>query len=436
MLDKNKPKIFRFSFFYCPISSYLCTAKSKAFKVTIFIYNRFFKLLFLVSLLGSFNAVYAQHEGENVPTNSPSQADPHEAKSGHGETEEEQILDVGKMIIGHITDGHEFHMTPGLVVPLPCIVYHKEKGFDFFMSSVFHHGHEAHNGYVMNDGVLNYVDSPSFPQDATVAVGHITENKATKQFSVEYNAQNLPISRSSFYDFSITRTVFTMLLTALIMLVLFPAIAGGYKKSQVPTGVRGFFEPIIQFIRDDVAVPNLGDKVSRYLPFLLTVFFFIWFNNLLGLIPFFPGGGNVMGNIAVTATLAVITFLITTFSGNKNYWGHIFNPPGIPGPIKPMLILIEFLSIFVKPFALALRLFANITAGHIIILSFVAIIFIVNSLAGSAAGFGVGLLSGAFMIFLNILELFVGILQAYIFTVLSAVFIGQAIEEHHHEAAH
>lgn len=419
-------------FFYCFISSYLCTAKSKVFKVTTYIYNRFLNLLFLVALLGSFNAVYAQHEGGGAVANAP-----HEA-AAHGEEEGEGKLDIGGMIMGHITDGHEFHMTPSLVVPLPCIVYHKEKGFDFFMSSAFHHGHESHNGYVMNHGVLNYVDSPSFPQEGNVAVGHITEDKASKQFSVDYQGQHLPISRSSFYDFSITRTVFTMLLTALIMLLLFPAIAGGYKKSQVPTGVRGFFEPIIQFIRDDIAVPNLGAKAPRYLPFLLTVFFFIWFNNLLGLIPFFPGGGNVMGNIAVTATLAVITFIITTFSGNKDYWGHIFNPQGMPFAIKLLMIVIEFLSIFIKPFALALRLFANITAGHIIILSFVGIIFIVNSLAGSAAGFGVGLLSGAFMIALNVLELFVAILQAYIFTTLSAVFIGQAIEEHHHEheAAH
>lgn len=425
-------------------------------KVTNYTYKHFLSILLSVVLLvgAAGTKVQAQHgEPQGGHMHEQRGGEPHDGHAheqggeGHHRHEQHQAsasatheaaadegkIDIGSMIMGHITDGHHFHMSDAAVVPLPCIVYNKEKGFDFFMSSVFQHGHASYNGYVLHHGVLNYVDSPNFPQQGSVHVGHMTEDKATKQTFVSYEGQELPISRAAFFDLSITRTVFTMLLSALLMLLLFPTIAGGYKKSAVPTGIRNFFEVIVQFIRDDIAIPNLGDRYGKYMPYLLTVFFFIWFNNLLGLIPFFPGGGNVMGNIAVTATLAVITFLITTFSGNKNYWGHIFNPPGVPGAIKPMLVLIEFLSIFIKPFALALRLFANITAGHIIILSFVGIIFIVGNLAGNAAGFGVGLLSGAFMIALNVLELFVAILQAYIFTTLSAVFIGQAIEEHHHE---
>ncbi|MBL7788090.1 MAG: F0F1 ATP synthase subunit A [Chitinophagales bacterium] len=408
------------------------------------IYNLLFSLtLFAVLQFAPNHLLLAQHgnasaEQQNAHAGHNHAADPqmHTTANAHApaahEGEKKGDLDIGGMIMHHITDAHEYHMTPAWVIPLPCIVYHKEKGFDFFWSSVFHHGHQAHNGYVMEHGVLNYVDNSNFPSTGDVAIEGVHEGQ------VSYNGQHYPISRSSFYDFSITKVVFTMLLTAIIMLLLFPAIASGYKRSMVPSGVRGFFEPIIQFIRDDIAIPNLGDKYPKYLPYLLTVFFFIWFNNLLGLIPVFPGGGNVMGNIAVTATLAIITFLITNFSGNKDYWGHIFNPQGMPFAIKLLMVVIEALSIFIKPFALALRLFANITAGHIIILSFVAIIFIVANLAGTVPGFGVGILSGLFMLALNALELFVAILQAYIFCTLSAVFIGQAIEEHHHvgEAHH
>lgn len=398
-------------------------------------------ILAVIALLGSTpafaqhgepqqHAVTQQHTTTQQPpadAHAPAGEAAHHASSGHGET-----LDVGGLIMGHIGDSHQHHVVGNIAVPLPCIIF-DENGGSFFLSSVFDHGHQSHNGYVMDHhGVLMKVQDSSFPKTAE----HVEVFARDKKTYVAYNGKEYEASRSGFYDFSITKVVFTMLLTALIMFFLFPRVAAAYRKHQVPKGLQSLIEPIVTFVRDDIAIPNLGDKYMRYMPYLLSVFFFIWINNIIGLIPFFPGGGNVMGNIAVTLTLAVLTFIITTLSGNKAYWGHIFNPPGVPIFVKPILVLIEFLSIFIKPFALMIRLFANIAAGHIIILSLVSIIFIAFVKAGSAGGWGASIISAAFMIFMNVMELLVAALQAYIFTTLSAVFIGQAIEDHHHEDAH
>ncbi len=208
------------------------------------------------------------------------------------------------------------------------------------------------------------------------------------------------------------------------MMVIFFVIAGRYKSNagKAPTGIQSFFEPIIVFIRDEIAKANIGPKYERYMPYLLTVFFFIWFNNLLGLM---PGGANLTGNITVTLILAVMTLLITVFSGNKSYWKHIFATPGVPLWLAPIMIPVELIGIITKPFSLMVRLFANITAGHIIILSLFSLIFIFESLAVSP-------LSVAFAVFMNFLELFVALLQAYIFTLLSAMYFGGAVEEHDH----
>lgn len=348
----------------------------------------------------------------------------HDAHPAEGHAKEEGKLDVGSMILHHVTDANEFHVAGNLTIPLPCIVYNKHQGFDFFMSSVFHHGHQSHNGYVLDHGVLRYVDDPNFPKTGSVAV-EVHDEK------VHYNGQEYGASRSSFFDFSITKVVFTMLLAIVIMLTMFISTARAYKKRMVPKGLQSFLEPIVIFIRDEIAKPNLGHHYEKYLPYLLTVFFFIWISNMIGLIPFFPGSGNVMGNIAVTATLACFTFLLTNLSANKHYWKHIFNPPA-PMGVNVIIIIIEFLSVFIKPFALMIRLFANITAGHIIILSLVSIIFIFAQFGGTAAGFGSSIIAGLFILFMNALELLVAALQAYIFTMLSAVFIGQAIEEPTH----
>ncbi|MCL4141387.1 UNVERIFIED_CONTAM: hypothetical protein GTU68_020516 [Idotea baltica] len=230
-----------------------------------------------------------------------------------------------------------------------------------------------------------------------------------------------------FIDLSISKNVAGILVSILVLLLVFRATSKSYKKNNgVPKGIAGFIEPVILFIRDEVALPNIGEKnTPKFLPLLLTIFFFIWVNNLLGLIPFFPGGANVTGNIAVTMVLAIITFIVVNINGNKNYWGHVFSPPGVPAWLLPIMIPVELLGLFTKPFALMMRLFANITAGHIMILSLMSLIFIFKSYAIAPA-------SVALALFISVLELLVAALQAYIFTVLTALFIGMSVAEEHH----
>ncbi|MNZ98623.1 ATP synthase subunit a [compost metagenome] len=217
-----------------------------------------------------------------------------------------------------------------------------------------------------------------------------------------------------------------MFLSAIILCLIFFSVAGAYKKrvGKAPKGLQSLIEPIIVFIRDEIARPNIGHKYVSYMPFLLTVFFFIWVNNLLGLIPIFPGGANLTGNIAVTFVLGTITFLITNFSGNKYYWKHIL-APDVPWWLYPIMLVVEIIGLLSKPFALIIRLFANITAGHIIVLSLISLIFIFKTLY-------IAPVSVAFVLFMDVLELLVAFLQAFIFTMLTALFIGTAVEEHHH----
>ena len=216
------------------------------------------------------------------------------------------------------------------------------------------------------------------------------------------------------------------------MLWLFLSVAKNYTRraGKAPTGLQSWVEPLIIFIRDDVAVSSIGEKkYEKYMPYLLTVFFFIFFNNIMGLIPIFPGGANVTGNIAVTLVLALITFVITLLSGNLNYYGHIFWPP-VPHALKILMIPIEIIGVFIKPFVLMVRLFANITAGHIIALGFFSLIFIFGSIH-VFAGYGVSVVTIAFTVFMTLLELLVAFIQAYVFTFLSALYFGMAVEEHH-----
>jgi F-type H+-transporting ATPase subunit a len=227
-----------------------------------------------------------------------------------------------------------------------------------------------------------------------------------------------------FTNLSITKNVASLFLSVIILFAVFFSISGAYKKrkGQAPKGMQSFFEPIILFIRDDIAKPNIGKDHERYLPYLLTVFFFIWFNNLLGLM---PGGANLTGNIAVTMVLALCTLLITVFSGNKHYWMHILWTPGIPMWLRPIMLPVELVGILSKPFSLMIRLFANITAGHVIILSLLGLTFIFKN---PFVGVGAAL----FSTIMSLLELFVAILQAYVFTLLSAMYFGQAVEDHGH----
>lgn len=316
-------------------------------------------------------------------------------------------FDPGAAILHHIADSHEFHFFDyknsagekvAASIPLPVILYSPQKGFDMFMSSKFEHGHAEYNGYRLeHDKVV--------PVEPGVKV----------------------------YDFSMTKNVVQMLLAVLVLIWLLTSIVKKYQKGQgvtsAPKGIQNAIEPVITFVRDDIAKPNLGPKYMKYLPYLLTVFFFILINNIFGLL---PGAANVSGNIAFTAMLGIISFFVILFSTNKHYWQHIFWFPGVPVPVKLLMLPVELLGVFTKPFALIVRLFANMTAGHIIILSFISLIFIFSEMS-KGAGIGFTPVSIAFAVFIYLIEILVAFIQAYIFTNLTAVFIGGAIGDHHYD---
>jgi F-type H+-transporting ATPase subunit a len=351
----------------------------------------------VLSLTFSNTSVAQEHDGETT----------HE-EMVHEEgvkKEDENKFDAKEVIFGHVMDAHEFHFfsykgSDGKehhgTIPLPVILYSPQKGLSVFMSSKFHHGHEEVDGYRL-------VGNKIVPVDPSVQV----------------------------YDLSLTRNVVQMFIALAILVWLMLGVAKHYSKGQgVKTAPRGFqnaIEPVITFIRDEVAKPNIGHKYKKFMPFLLTVFFFILINNIFGLI---PSAANVTGNIAFTAVLGVITFLVVNFNGNKHYWGHIFNPP-VPFGIKFIMVPVEILSIFTKAFALIIRLFANMLAGHIIIICLISLIFIFGSISkGVGAGFAP--VSVAFAAFIYLIEVLVAFIQAFIFTNLTAVFIGQAVEDTHH----
>ena len=239
------------------------------------------------------------------------------------------------------------------------------------------------------------------------------------------------------FDISITKNIAALFFSIFVILFVFISVGNAYKRrgNQAPKGLQSWVEPIILFVRDDIARPSIGDKkYEKFMPYLLTVFFFIWINNMLGLIPLAPGGANVTGNIAVTMVLALFTFIITTINGNKTYWTHIINIPGVPFWLKlpplPIMPLVELIGVFTKPFVLMIRLFANITAGHIIALGFLSLIFLFGEM-NQAVGYGFSVVSVGFIIFMTFLELLVAFIQAYVFTFLSALYFGMAVEEHH-----
>jgi F-type H+-transporting ATPase subunit a len=323
-------------------------------------------------------------------------------------SEPEEAFDASTFIMEHIADSHEWHLYTkkdgsSVAIYLPVILFSKDKGLDIFSSKNLSHGH-IYKGYkLVEEGDLK---------------GRIVSVNQEDHPDLE----NLPL------DFSITKAVVGLSGAATIGLLLFLSMARSYKRTGIshPKGIQSFLEPIILFVRDDIAISNIGEhKYEKYMPYLLTVFFFILINNLMGLIPFPPPfGANVTGNIAVTFVLALFTFLITQFSGNRNYWRHTFATPGVPLWLLPVMIPVEIIGIFSKPFALMIRLFANITAGHIIVLSLVCLIFIFKSL-------GVAPVSILFVIFMDSLELLVAFLQAYVFTLLSALFISLANQDNH-----
>jgi F-type H+-transporting ATPase subunit a len=351
-------------------------------------------LVFLLLFAGTSFSVLAYGEGEETK-------DKEKVKS-------DEEFDASTFIMEHIADSHEWHLytkkdNSSVAIYLPVILYSKEKGLDLFSSKSLSHGN-IYKGYKLEEE------------------GELKGKIVSVNDQGQVDEENLPL------DFSITKAVVGLFSAAAIGLLLFLSLARSYKKTGIshPKGIQSFLEPIILFVRDDIAISNIGEhKYAKYMPYLLTVFFFILINNLMGLIPFPPPfGANVTGNIAVTFVLALFTFLITQFSGNKNYWRHVFATPGVPWWLLFVMIPVELIGIISKPFALMIRLFANITAGHIIVLSLVCLIFIFKSL-------GVAPVSILFVIFMDSLELLVAFLQAYVFTLLSALFISLAVQEHH-----
>jgi F-type H+-transporting ATPase subunit a len=235
-------------------------------------------------------------------------------------------------------------------------------------------------------------------------------------------------------DLSVTRHTVFLFVAALLMLAIFLPLGAKYRKGvgreTAPRGRKmNAFEVLVLYVREEIAKPTMGDRYAKHMPYLLTAFFFIFFANLLGLVPY---SATVTSNIAVTAVLAVFTFVITQLNGTKDYWAHIFNPPGVPALVKPIMVPIEFLGIFTKAFALAIRLFANMTAGHLVILSLIGLIFTFANVFGPVAGWGTAPISVAMALFVYLLELLIAFIQAYVFTILSALFIGMASAEHEH----
>jgi F-type H+-transporting ATPase subunit a len=351
------------------------------------------------------------------------------AQEDNAHKEAKNSFNAKEIIFGHVLNNHDFHIIDivhddgskhPVSIPLPVILYSKQRGLAVFMSSRFHHGEENYDHYMM------------------LTSEKIEELKLDPK---KYNAQDIvavddkgvidPTVR--IYDISLTRNVVQMLIGLALFTWVMLVIAKKYKFGQgvtsAPKGSQSLLEPVITFVRDEVAKPNLGPYADKYLPFLLTIFFFILINNLIGMV---PGSANVTGNIAFTAVLGVISFVVILFSSDKHYWKHIFNPPDVPLGVKFILVPVEFISVFIKPFALIIRLFANMVAGHIIIICLISLIFIFGNMS-KYAGWGTAPFSVAFTIFIYFIEVLVAFIQAFIFAMLTAVFIGQAIEGKHHQ---
>jgi F-type H+-transporting ATPase subunit a len=327
----------------------------------------------------------------------------------HQEAEQDgKHFDAGKTIVEHVSDNHQWHLFGHTSIALPVKT---DKGLECFSSSHFgHEGNESYQG-------TNYTYAV---KEGKIVVMHeegIVDEVAT----------------AGLWDFSITKNTMAMFISMLLMILIFISVARAYTRNvgRAPRGLQSFIEPLILFIRDDVAKVSIGEKrYQQFLPFLLTVFFFIWINNLLGLIPFFPGGVNVTGSISIAMVLAAFVLLITFFVANKHYWRHIFAMPGVPVGVLIILTPIEILGLFLRPFVLMIRLFANITAGHIISLAFFSLIFIFGEM-NVGLGWGVSIVSLLFTVFMGALELLVAFLQAYVFTLLAAIYFGAAVDEGH-----
>lgn len=338
-----------------------------------------FSVAFFLLLVGFSTAAFAADE----PKVEELQEEPTAAEHG---------FNASEVILHHVMDDHVWHLWDhGGTIFLPVIVYSSERGLETFSSHHFydeHHNTIEYNGYTLDHG------------------NHIL------------------LGGKPVLDLSITKNVAMLLINATLLLLVFVAVAKGYKKNEgkAPSGIQSFMEPIIVFVRDEIVKPNIGRHHEKYLPYMLTLFFFILFGNFLGLL---PGAGNLTGNIAVTLTLATLTFLITNIKGNKDYWAHIFWTPGVPLPLRLIILPVEIVGIFTKPISLTIRLFVAITAGHIVLLSLICLAFIFKSV-------WVGAGSTVMVLFISLIELLVAGIQAYVFTLFSSLYIGMATAEHEH----
>ena len=401
-------------------------------------------LLVFIACLLSISLIFAQDHQKDAHEQEPAKEevthDQHQAhdEEHHGDAggHEEEEFNAGAEIMHHVLDTHDWHLTDWptseglkpIAIHFPWLFYSKKDGIQY----VAHTEDLVGKGYVaihdhlypLKDGVHPHLDEH----------GSVHFNSPEEETAwIEEN-----VDKSNFvFDFSLTKTVVQMLLICIILVLVFTAVARGYKKNdgKAPKGLQSLMEPIIVFVRDDIAKEYMGKSYARFVPYLLTLFFFIWFSNLFGLMPF---NSNITGNISVTAALAILTFIITQVNGTRDYWQHIFNMPGVPTVLKtaiPLVPLVEFIGLFTKPFSLAIRLFANITAGHFMVLGLISLIFIVGKNGASPSGaYAIMPLSVLFTLIIFCLEMIVAIIQAYVFTLLTAVFVGMALETHddHH----
>jgi len=360
----------------------------------------------LLTLLFS-NQSFANNQVDTTVNNTTEQEHVTASENNHNG---EEKFNVSKTILEHIRNDYSWHLWGHTSIPLPVILY-SDKGLEIFSSSKLSNEHheaviyQGNYAYKNIDGKIKVVN-----EDGTV--------------NQELNKK--------VWDFSFTKNVAALFVSIILLCAIFITAASAYKKRGVtsaPKGLQSFMEPVVLFMRDEVVKPAIGHKYNKYLPFILTIFFIILINNLLGLVPFFPGGANVSGNIAFTMTLAIFVFIVVNLNGNKSYWEHIFWMPGMHWSMKVFLAPIELLGVFIKPISLFIRLFANMTAGHILVLSLICLIFIFKSIFTS-------IVAVPFAVFIGLIEVLVAFIQAFIFAMLSSMYIGMAIEEHHHHGDH
>ncbi|MGJ8548475.1 F0F1 ATP synthase subunit A [Winogradskyella wichelsiae] len=372
------------------------------------IFQQSFKFLALTVLVFLSTTIYAQSSHED---------------GGQIDTREE----VDAYISHHLQDSHDFTFfsytsdegeRKHAGFPLPMILWSSD-GLVTFMSSEFHHNDDGHVIVEKNGLKFAKIHSKIYELEAGAT-------------AVNFDAEHHATNGARVLDFSITKSVVGILVIGLLMFFWFVRLAKQYKTKKIPTGFGRVLEPLVLYVRDEIARPNIGEKHYRkFTGYLLTVFFFIWLLNMVGLTPL---GFNVTGQIAVTACLAIFTLIIYAVSGNKDFWMHILWMPGVPILIRPILAVIELVGTFIiKPFSLLVRLFANITAGHTVIMALIAIMFVMKDTLGVAGATGLSFILSVLIMFIEVLVAF---LQAYIFTMLSALFIGMAVAEHDHEHDH